>query len=66
MNLVAWCSTLNPIMKKSKYSKFNKLGYNMNPMRLREIMREHRRRQEFIGRLQKGDKWNKTDDPGPW
>ena len=53
-------------MKKSKYSKFNKLGYNMNPMRLREIMRERRRKQEFLGRLAEGDQWRRTDDPGPW
>ena len=50
-------------MKKYKWKK---LARGITLEMIRERMREARRKKEFIGRLQYGDKWNKTDDPGPF
>jgi len=49
-----------------KYSKFKKLGRGITLKTIRDRMREHRRRKEFVGRLKEGAGWGKTDDPGPY
>ena len=49
-----------------KYSKFKKLGRGITLKTIRDRMREYNRKKEFIGRLKKGARWNKTSDPGPY
>jgi len=49
-----------------KPSKFKKMGRGITLAIIRERMREHRRKKEFMARLMKGDRWNKTNDPGPF
>ena len=53
-------------MRLSKHKKFCKLGRGITLEIIRERIREIKRKKEFIARLQKGDRWNKTDDPGPY
>lgn len=48
-----------------KHSKWKKVPRWVDWKIITARLTEQRRKKEFLARLKRGDRWNKTDDPGP-